>query len=86
MNDDDPPAEHAGRRRRITRVFLLIAAVALLVNGIIQMHDRQEQERQRAYQQCLERYRYPGMDDSHVAQEVCKSSFLQGPGQGGGKR
>jgi hypothetical protein len=86
VSDDDPLAERAGRRPRITSVLLLAAAVASLVAGIIQRHDRQEQDRQRAYQQCLERYRYPGMNDGHVAQEACKSPFLQGPGRDRDKR
>jgi hypothetical protein len=79
VHDDDPVAERTGCRRRIIQVLLLIAAVTSLVANIIQMHDRQKQDQQRAYQQCLERYRYPGMNDSPVAQEVCKSPFMQDP-------
>jgi hypothetical protein len=84
--NDDPLAERGGRRPCITRVLLLIAAVVSLVANIIATHDRHEQDRQRAYQQCLEHYRYPGMDDSHMAQEVCKSPFLRGSEQSGDKR
>jgi hypothetical protein len=78
VNDDDRVVERAGRRRRsrITTILLLIGAVASLVANIMERHDRQELERQRSYQQCLERYRYPGMDDQE-AEDWCNSPLLR---------